>query len=51
MIFNDGCKNGSHLKEYHKLMVEYLGEPKVLSGTIMFDTHLESRIKCTQCMC
>jgi len=51
VIFSDGCKNGSHLKKSHKLIVEYPGGPKVLLGTIMYDTHLESRIKCTQCAC
>lgn len=51
MIFSDICKNCSHLTDFHKLVVEYPCGPKVLPETIMYDTHLESKIKCTQCMC
>ena len=51
MIFDVKCKDCSHIKESHKLIVEYPGGPKVLPGTIVYDTHLESRIKCTQCTC
>ena len=50
MIFTGSCKNYSHLKESHKLIVEYSGGSKILPRTIMCDTHLESKIKCTQCM-
>lgn len=51
MVFSDRYKNCSHLKESNKLIVEYPGGPKVLPGTIMYDKHLESKIKCTQCTC
>ena len=51
MTLSDSCKNCSHLKNSHKLIIEYPGGPKVLPGTIMYDTHLESKIKCTQCTC
>lgn len=45
------CKNCNHSKKLHKLVVEYTGRPKILPGTIMYYTHLESQIKCTQCTC
>jgi hypothetical protein len=51
MIFDVRCKNCSHLKESNKLIVKYPGGPKVFPGTMMYDTHLESRIKGTQCTC
>ena len=51
MTSKDNCRNCNHTKESHKLVVEYPGDPKVLPGTIMYDTHLESIIKCTQCTC
>lgn len=51
MTAKDDCKNCTHSKESHKLVVEYPGGKKVLVGTTMYDTHLESQIKCTQCGC
>lgn len=51
MTSKDDCKNCTHSKEEHNLVVEYPGGPKVLPGTIMYDTHLESQIKCTTCNC
>ena len=51
MTEESNCKNCGHLKEDHKLIVEYPGGPKVLPGTIMYDTHLESQIRCTKCKC
>ena len=51
MTAKDDCRNCTHSKESHKLVVEFPGGPKVLPGTIMYDTHLESQIKCTQCAC
>jgi len=51
MTLSNNCKNCNHSKESHKLVVEYPGGPKVLVGTIMYDTHLESKIICTKCNC
>ena len=51
MTSNNDCKNCAHSKEFHQLVVEYPGGPKVLPGTIMYDTHLESQIKCIKCSC
>jgi len=51
MTSKEDCRNCTHSKESHKLVVVYPGGPKVLPGTIMYDTHLESKIKCTQCTC
>ena len=51
IISKDDCKNCTHSKKDHKLIVEYPGGPKVLPGTIMYDTYIESQIKCTQCTC
>jgi len=51
MTINHKCKNCTHSKEDHVLTVEYPGGPKVLSGTTMYDPHLESKIKCIQCTC
>ena len=51
MTLSNNCRNCTHSKESHKLVVEYPGGPKVLPGTVMYDTHLESKIKCTKCTC
>ena len=47
----DDCKTCSHSKESHRLVVEYPEGPKIIPGTIMYDTHLESTIKGTKCKC
>jgi len=51
MTSKDDCRNCNHAKESHRLVVEYPGGPKVLPGTIMYDTHLELLIKYKQCTC
>lgn len=44
MAAKDDCRNCTHSKDSHKLVVEYPGGPKVLPGTIMYDTQWNHKL-------
>ena len=47
----DDCKNCTHSKEDHKLIVDYPDGPKVYPETITPFAPIESKIVCTICTC
>ncbi len=51
MTTDDDCKNCSHSKEDHQLLLERSGDGDFLAGTSMSSGELKSNIACTKCSC
>ena len=48
---NNDCKNCTHLKEDHQLVLGRSGGGDFLPGTSMPSGKLQSKIMCTKCSC
>ena len=51
MTSNDDCKNCSHSKDEHQLLLDRSGDGDFLAGTSMPSGKLESNIVCSKCSC
>ena len=51
MTFDDHCKNCSHSKKDHQLLLERSGDGDFLPGTSMPSGELKSNIVCSKCSC
>lgn len=51
MASDDNCKNCSHSKEDHQLILDRTGEGDFLAGTSMPSGELKSNIVCSKCSC
>ncbi len=51
MITDDNCKNCSHSKEDHQLLLDRHGDGDFLAGTSMPSGKLKSNIVCSECSC
>ena len=51
MMANDNCKNCTHSKQDHQLVLGRSGGGDFLPGTSMPSGKLQSKIMCTRCSC